>query len=50
MIFYHRIDASEKIDVNNTSESKECDIYHYWHYLNKGFKFRQYVCNNSVIY
>ena len=26
----YRIDVSEGIDVNKTSESKECDICHYW--------------------
>ena len=29
MIYYERIDVSERIDVNKTSESKECDICHY---------------------
>ena len=29
----------------NTSKSKECDIFHYWYFLNKGFKFQLYVCN-----
>ena len=33
------------IDVNKTIESKEGDIYHYWYYLDKGFKFQQDVCN-----
>ena len=29
MLYFDRIDASEKIDVNKTSRSKECDICHY---------------------
>ena len=29
MLHYNRIDVSEGIDVNKTSESKECDICHY---------------------
>ena len=29
MLYYDRIDVSEGIDVNKTSESKECDICHY---------------------
>ena len=29
MSYYDRIDVSEGIDVNKTSASKECDIYHY---------------------
>ena len=28
-----------------TSASKECDIYHYWYFLNYSFKFQQNVCN-----
>ena len=34
-----------RIDVNKTSTSKECYIFHYWYFLNKGFKFQSYVCN-----
>ena len=37
MIYYDRIDISEGIDVNKTSESKECDICHQWDFLNNGF-------------
>ena len=29
MIYYDRVDVSEGIDVNKTSESKEGDICHY---------------------
>ena len=29
MIYYNGIDVSEGIDVNKTSESKECDVCHY---------------------
>ena len=45
MIHCDRIDVSEGIDVNKTSESKECDICHYWYFLNKGFKFQPNDCN-----
>ena len=27
------------------SASKDCNICHYWYFLNKGFKFRTNVCN-----
>ena len=37
MLCYDRIDISEAIDVNESSESKECDIYHYWYFLDKEF-------------
>ena len=30
MLYYDRIDIPEGIDFNKTSESKECDICHYW--------------------
>ena len=45
MLCYDRTDVSEGIDVNKTSESKERDIYHYWYFLNKGFKFQSHICN-----
>ena len=45
MICYDRIGVSEGIDVNKTSKLKECDICHYWYFLNKGFMFQSYVCN-----
>ena len=45
MLHYDRIDVSDRIDVNSTSESKECDICHYWYFLNKEFIFQPYVCN-----
>ena len=45
MIYYDRIGVSERIDINKTSESKECDIWYYWHLLNKGYKFQTNVCN-----
>ena len=45
MLEYNRIDISEGIDVNKTSESKECDICHYWYFKDIGFKFEPYLCN-----
>ena len=45
MLSYDRIDVSEGVDINKTSASKECDIYHCWYFFNKGFKFQTYVCN-----
>ena len=29
MLYFDRIDVFEEIDVNKTSSTKECDIYHY---------------------
>ena len=45
MIYHARIEVSEEIDLNKTSESKECDIRHYQYFSNKGFKFQSNVCN-----
>ena len=45
MICYDGIDVSEGIDVNNTSASKECDVCHYWYFLNSSFKFQPNICN-----
>ena len=45
MIFYDRTDISERIDVNKTNESIECDICHYWDILNKEFMFQTNACN-----
>ena len=39
MLYYDRIDASEWIDVNKTSGSRECNICRYWCFLDKGFNF-----------
>ena len=41
------MNVSEGIDVNKTSEWKECDICHYWHFLKKGFKFQPNAYNGS---
>ena len=45
ILYYDRIDISEGINVNTTSESKECGICHYWYFLDKGFKFQPNVYN-----
>ena len=45
MLEYDRIDISEEIDVNKTSASKECDIFHYWYFKDIGFKYEPYLCN-----
>ena len=45
MLEYDRIDISEAIDFNKSNKSKECDICHYWYFLNKNFKYEPYLCN-----
>ena len=39
ILYCDRIEVCEEIDISKTSESKESKIYHYWNFLNKGFKF-----------
>ena len=41
----HRIDISERIDINKTSASKECDICHCWYFKDIDFKYEPYLCN-----
>ena len=36
MLYFARIEVSEETDDNKTSKSKECDICHYWCFLNEG--------------
>ena len=38
----------EKIDVNKTSVSKECEVSHYWFFKDVGFKFEKHVCNGCL--
>ena len=45
MLYFDRTGVSEGIDVNKTSELKECDICYYWYFLDKDFKFQPNVCN-----
>ena len=45
MLGYDRIDISEGIDTNKTSSSKECNICHYWYFLDKNFNYGSYLCN-----
>ena len=49
MLYFDRTDVSEGIDVNKTSDSKECDIFYYWYFLNFSFKFQQNVCNRCNV-
>ena len=45
MLEYDRIDSSEGIDTDETSASKECNICHYWNFLDKNFNYDPYLCN-----
>ena len=45
MLEYDRIDFSKGIDISKTNASKECDICHYWYFLDTNFKYEPYVYN-----
>ena len=46
MLEYNRIDISEGIDINKSNDkSKECDICHYWYFLEKNFTYQPNPCN-----
>ena len=45
MLRYQKINASEGIDVNKTSASKECELCHCWFFKDIGSKFEEHVCN-----
>ena len=45
MLHYKKNDASEGIDINKTSLSKECELCHYWFFKDVGFKSKEHVCN-----
>ena len=45
MLYFDRIEVSGGIDVNKTSAPKDCDICHYWYFLNYCFKFQPNICN-----
>ena len=45
MLEYNRIDILEGIDTNKTSKSKECNICHYWYFLDKNLNYEKYLCN-----
>ena len=45
MLQYQKFDASEGIDVDKTSASKEWELCYYWFFKDIGFKFEEHVCN-----
>ena len=45
MLQYDKITDDERIDLNKTSASKECELRHYWLFKYIGFKFEEHVFN-----
>ena len=44
---YDRIDISEGIDISKINISKECNICHYWYFLDMNFKYEPSLSNAS---
>ena len=45
MLQYQEIDVSQGIEINKTSASKQCELYHHWFFKDIGFRIEEYVCN-----
>ena len=46
MLEYERIHILEGINANKMSNrSKECDLCHYWYFLDENFNYEPYLCN-----
>ena len=54
MLEYNKIDISEGIDVNKSSNSRECSLCPFWYFIDtfdelgirrKNFKNQKYLCN-----
>ena len=50
MLYFDRINVSERIDVNKTIASKECDICHYWYFLIEALNFSHMSAIDAMIY
>ena len=45
MSLYININISERVDLNKTSASKECEVCHYWFFKDIGFESEEHVGN-----
>ena len=46
MLLYYRIDISEGININKSNDkSEECDICHFWYFLDKSFSCQPNLCD-----
>ena len=48
LLYYDRIDVSEGIDINKTSESKV--FFNYWYFDIKALSFNQMSAMDAMIY
>ena len=49
MLQYDRIDVLEGIDINKTSESKECILCHYWYFKDVGYMIPYELKNIAIL-
>ena len=49
MLQHDRINVSEGIDINETSESKECMLCYFWYFKDIDFKFQPYLYNGCHV-
>ena len=45
ILYFDKIDVTERGKVNKKIESKQSGIFQYYYYLNKRFKVQPDVCN-----
>ena len=45
MIEYDRNDLDEGIDINKTSNSRECSLCKFYYFLNKNFNYKRHICD-----
>ena len=48
MLEHDTIDISEGIDMNITSALKQCDICHYWYFLDQNFNYEPFAIDVMI--
>ena len=48
MLEYDRTDLFEGIDVNKTSNSRECSFCHYYYFIDLNFNYQKYLCDGCL--
>ena len=45
MLYYNKVNVSERTDVNRSDKLKECMICRYWYFKDIGYKYEPEICN-----
>ena len=45
MLYYNKINVSERIVINKSNKSEECMICRYWYFLDLNYTYEPEVCN-----